>query len=69
MELFYYRRRGRASGLHCKRRAAEEGKTLTRVIEEALRRHLEEPRRPKTPFRLKLVTKRGRLLGGVDLGS
>ena len=50
-----------------KQRAAEEGTTLTRTVESALRLLLEPPVRPSAPFRLRLVTKRGRLVPGVDL--
>ncbi len=52
-------------------RAAKDGKTLTRLIEEALHGYLEpapEPK-PKKPFKLKLLTKKGGLLPGVDLDS
>lgn len=52
-----------------KRRALEEGRTLTALIEEALRRYL-SPARPKArPFRLRLLTRRGRLVPGVDLAD
>ncbi len=52
-----------------KRRAAEEGKTLTRLLEDALRRYLEPPERPRKPFKLRLLTKKGRLLPGVKLSD
>jgi hypothetical protein len=52
-----------------KKRAAEEGITLTRVIEDALRRHLAAPERPRKPFRLRLLTKRGRALPGVNVAD
>jgi hypothetical protein len=52
-----------------KQRATEERKTLTRLIEDALRLYLEaavpRPRR----FRLRLLTKRGRGVPGVDLSD
>ena len=51
-----------------KKRAAEEGRTLTRLIEEAVRDHLAAPARGE-PFRLELLTKRGRLVPGVDLSD
>jgi len=52
-----------------KRRALDQGTTLTAVIEAALHQHLApRPRSPK-PFRLQLLTKRGRLLPGVDLAD
>ncbi len=50
-----------------KARAAREGKSLTRLIEDALRRYLAPERRRDRAFRLKLVTKKGRILPGVDL--
>ncbi len=50
-----------------KRRAAEDGDTLTRVIETALRLYLRRPRRTTTPFKLELLTRTGRLLPGVTL--
>jgi hypothetical protein len=52
-----------------KRRAADEGKTLTAVIHDALRHHLAPAPRGTRRFRLKLLTKRGRLLPGVDLAD
>jgi hypothetical protein len=50
-----------------KKRAADEGRTLTAVIEEALRQYLAPPRPSGRPFKLRLVTKKGRLVPGVDL--
>jgi hypothetical protein len=52
-----------------RKRAAEEGKTLTRVVEEALREHLGADRRRARAFRLKLLTKKGRLLPGANLAD
>jgi len=52
-----------------KKRAAEEGTTLTRVIEAALRRHLAPPDRTRAAFRLRLLIKRGRLVPGVNLAD
>ncbi len=52
-----------------KRRAAEEGRTLTSVIEDALRQYLDPVPRPARKFRLEILTKRGRLLPGVDLAD
>jgi hypothetical protein len=52
-----------------KGRAAAEGSTLTAVIEEALRRYL-APAPPATRrFRLKLLTRRGRPVPGVDVAD
>jgi hypothetical protein len=51
-----------------KKRAAEQGTTLTRVIEDALRQTLTRSGRAAgAGFRLRLVTKRGRPRPGVDL--
>jgi hypothetical protein len=52
-----------------KRRAVEDGRTLTAVIEDALRQYLTPTGRPRTAFRLQLLTKKGRLLPGVDLSD
>ena len=49
--------------------AAEEGKTLTQIIEEALREHLApRPRRGKK-FKLRLLTKAGRIIPGTELAD
>lgn len=50
-----------------KQLAAREGKTLTRLVEEALRERVERPRRTVRPFRL--LTKKGRLIPGVNLAD
>ena len=50
-----------------KARAAREGETLTRLIERALRDYLQAPRARGRPFRADLLTKRGRLIAGVNL--
>jgi hypothetical protein len=52
-----------------KKAAAREGKTLTRVIEEALRERMSAPKRRGKPFRLRLLTKKGRLIPGTDLAD
>jgi hypothetical protein len=52
-----------------KRRAGDEGTTLTGVIEEALRQYLTPPRRAGRPFRLRLLTRRGRPVPGVDFAD
>jgi len=52
-----------------KQLAAKEGKTLTRVVEEALRERLAQPRVPERRFRLRLPTKKGRLIPGVNLAD
>ena len=48
-------------------RAAEDGETLTRLIERALRDYLRTGRGPVRDFRARLLTKRGPALPGVDL--
>ena len=52
-----------------KKLAAEEGKTLTRIVEEALRDRLAPPRRSGKRFKLRLLTKRGRLIPGTHLAD
>lgn len=49
--------------------AAREGTTLTRIVEEALRDRLAHSRRLRRPFRLTLLTKKGRPVAGVDLAD
>ncbi|MGH7319988.1 MAG: type II toxin-antitoxin system VapB family antitoxin [Candidatus Rokuibacteriota bacterium] len=52
-----------------KKRAADDGKTLTAVIEEALRQYL-APASPRgKPFRLRLLTKKGRPVPGVNFAD
>jgi hypothetical protein len=46
--------------------AARERTTVRSLVEEGLRRALEERRKAKKPFKLKLVTSRGGLQPGVD---
>jgi len=52
-----------------KKLAAEEGKTLTQIVEEALRERLA----PRTPsgkkFKLRLLTKKGRTIPGTNLAD
>jgi len=52
-----------------KKQAAESGRTVTAVIEEALREVVTKPRRAKGKFSLQWVSVRGRLLPGVDLAD
>lgn len=52
-----------------KKLAAAEGKTLRRLVEEALRDRLTPRRRSGKPFRLRLATKKGRTIPGVDLSD
>jgi hypothetical protein len=52
-----------------KKLAAEEGKTLTRVVEEALRDRVTPQKRRGKPFKLKLLTKKGRLVPGTNLAD
>jgi len=49
-----------------KKRAAEDGETLTRLIERALRAYLQPNRRAGKPFRLNLLIKSGRPVPGVN---
>jgi hypothetical protein len=50
-----------------KRQAAREGKTLTAVIDAALRQYLAPRRRSSRPFRLVLKVRSTTALPGVDL--
>ena len=50
-------------------RAAEEGDSLTQLIERALRDYLHAPHGSAQPFRAALLTKRGRPVAGVDTGN
>ena len=50
-----------------KKRAADEGGSLTSLIERALRGYLQPPREASKPFRLRLLTKGGRPVAGLDL--
>jgi hypothetical protein len=52
-----------------KRRAAETGRTLTSILEEALRRYLQPPRKAARRYRYAPLTKRGRVVPGVDLAD
>jgi hypothetical protein len=52
-----------------KQLAAREGTTLTRIVEEALRDRVARPRDRGKPFRLRLLTKKGRLIPGVNLAD
>ena len=50
-----------------KARAAQDGETLTRLVERALRDYLQSPRGPHCSFRAELLTKRGRTVVGINL--
>lgn len=52
-----------------RKRAASDGTTLTAIIEEALRQHLHPPGRVAKPFKLRLRTKKGRRLPGVNIAD
>lgn len=52
-----------------RRKAAQEGRTLTAVIEEALHALLRRPARPKRAFRLRWVTRRGTRPPAVDVAD
>jgi len=47
--------------------ATARGTTLTRLMEEALRLYLSPPAGRTPGYKLRLLTKKGRLLPGVDL--
>ncbi|MFQ5738920.1 MAG: type II toxin-antitoxin system VapB family antitoxin [Acidobacteriota bacterium] len=49
-----------------KRRAAENGDTLTGLIEKALRGYLAPPPQRRSRFKLDLLTKKGRPVPGVN---
>ena len=48
-------------------RAAQDGDTLTRLIERALRNYLRPAREQPTGYRAELLTKRGAPAAGIDL--
>ena len=50
-----------------KARGAQDGETLTRLVERALRDYLRPVRAPVRDFRGRLRTRRGPVLVGVDL--
>ncbi len=52
-----------------KKRAAEEGKTLTRFIEEAIRERLRPSARPTKRFKLNLLVKKAGPIPGVDISD
>ena len=52
-----------------KGRATDKGTTLTAIIEDALRQYLAPPRPAGKPFRLKLLTKKGRPVPGVNFAD
>lgn len=52
-----------------KRRAAETGRTLSSMIEAALREMLEQGKKTKHSYRLRWVTVKGGVQPGVDLAD
>ena len=52
-----------------KKLAAEENKTLTRIIEEALRERISPKTRTGKKFKLRLLTKTGRVIPGTSLAD
>jgi hypothetical protein len=52
-----------------KKLAAEEGKTLTQIVEEALRERLTPRARSGKKFKLRLLTKTGRIIPGTELAD
>lgn len=52
-----------------KRRALEEGRPLTRLIEDAVRRYLEPARAARTKFRFEPLVRDAGPLPGVDVAD
>jgi hypothetical protein len=52
-----------------RRRAAEKGTTLTAYVEHALAAALAERPTAGVPYRLEWLTRRGRILPGVDIAD
>jgi hypothetical protein len=52
-----------------KKRAADEGRTLTSVLQDALRQYLAPAARPQPSFHLELLTKKGRAAPRVNLAD
>ena len=52
-----------------KSRAAREGITLSRFVEDAVRARLAAVRDGKTPFRMRLITVKGDRPPNVDIGD
>ena len=50
-----------------KKQAAEQGETLTKLIERAVRDHLTSLSAPERPFRMRLLIKHGTPVPGVNL--
>jgi hypothetical protein len=49
-----------------KARAAREGQTMTRLVEDAVRRYLSDSGVDSRTYQLKLLTKRGKAVAGID---
>lgn len=52
-----------------RRKAVQEGRTVTAVIAEALHALLRPPARPRRPFRLRWVSRRGTRVPAVDVAD
>ena len=52
-----------------KKKAAEEGRPLRRVVEDALRVYLDRPSAREVPYKLEFPVVQGRILPGVDLSD
>jgi plasmid stability protein len=52
-----------------KKRAAEEERTLTALVQDALRQYLAPDARPREPFRLRLLSKKGRVAPRVNFAD
>lgn len=50
-------------------RAASQRRTLTSLLEEAIRNHLSPPEGPPKRVRIKLLTRKGRIFAGVDFAD
>jgi len=49
-----------------KARAAQDGETLTRLVERAVRQYLQNRPEPREPYRLELIISEGRPTAGVN---
>ena len=52
-----------------KERAASQGRTLTSILEEAIRNLLAPPDGPPKRVRIRLLTRKGRIVPGVDFAD
>lgn len=52
-----------------KKRAADEERTFTSMLQDALRQYLASRAEPREPFRLQLLTKKGRAAPRIDIAD